>query len=113
MPYGDRTGPMGVGPRSGRGFGYCSGSGRPGYMAGSRRRGGYGAAGYGESFGRGQGFGAARTGRRHRFFARAGFAAEPYGEPTKEEELAGLREEASWLNDRIEAVNKRIEELGE
>ncbi|NPA39927.1 MAG: DUF5320 domain-containing protein, partial [Thermodesulfobacteria bacterium] len=25
MPWGDRTGPLGMGPRTGRGLGYCSG----------------------------------------------------------------------------------------
>ncbi|MCF7709262.1 MAG: DUF5320 domain-containing protein, partial [Verrucomicrobia bacterium] len=32
MPGGDRTGPMGAGPRSGRAAGYCAGFGAPGYM---------------------------------------------------------------------------------
>jgi len=32
MPRGDRTGPLGYGPMTGRGAGYCSGSGVPGYM---------------------------------------------------------------------------------
>jgi hypothetical protein len=31
MPAGDRTGPSGAGPRTGRGAGYCSGSSAPGY----------------------------------------------------------------------------------
>lgn len=44
MPAGDRTGPEGKGPRTGRGFGFCSGYDAPGY---SRRGGG--------RFGRGQG----------------------------------------------------------
>jgi uncharacterized protein DUF5320 len=26
MPHGDRTGPMGQGPKTGRAMGYCSGS---------------------------------------------------------------------------------------
>jgi len=32
MPHGDRTGPLGQGPRTGRGAGYCSGNTKPGYM---------------------------------------------------------------------------------
>lgn len=32
MPRGDRTGPEGLGPRSGRGAGYCGGYGMPGSM---------------------------------------------------------------------------------
>ena len=33
MPGGDRTGPLGLGPRTGRGLGYCSGYNRPGFMS--------------------------------------------------------------------------------
>ncbi|MBN1177251.1 MAG: DUF5320 domain-containing protein [Dehalococcoidales bacterium] len=33
MPAGDRTGPQGMGPMTGRGQGYCSGSGRPGFAS--------------------------------------------------------------------------------
>lgn len=32
MPGGDRTGPMGVGPMTGRGMGYCAGFAVPGFM---------------------------------------------------------------------------------
>lgn len=32
MPGGDGTGPMGMGPMSGRGAGFCAGYGAPGYM---------------------------------------------------------------------------------
>ena len=32
MPGGDRTGPWGMGPRTGRGAGYCSGYRVPGFM---------------------------------------------------------------------------------
>jgi hypothetical protein len=31
MPYGDGTGPLGLGPRTGWGKGYCSGYPLPGY----------------------------------------------------------------------------------
>ena len=30
MPFGDGTGPMGLGPMTGRGRGFCTGFGRPG-----------------------------------------------------------------------------------
>lgn len=44
MPGGDRTGPGGEGPRSGRALGYCTGAGMPGSVAapGGGRRGGRG-----------------------------------------------------------------------
>lgn len=32
MPRGDKNGPMGMGPMTGRGMGLCSGNDRPGYM---------------------------------------------------------------------------------
>ncbi len=32
MPGGDRTGPWGMGPRTGRRAGFCSGYGMPGFM---------------------------------------------------------------------------------
>ena len=60
MARGNRTGPRGEGPRTGRGVGYCSGSDTPGYtkrpgmgMGGGLRAGG----GRGLGFGRGRGFG--------------------------------------------------------
>ncbi|MCK4510615.1 DUF5320 domain-containing protein, partial [bacterium] len=33
MPRGDRSGPGGAGPMTGRGLGYCAGYPAPGYMA--------------------------------------------------------------------------------
>ena len=64
MPRGDRTGPWGSGPMSGRGMGYCSGSTNPGYMSpgpgyGFGRGGGFGR-GFGRGFGLGRGFGRGR-----------------------------------------------------
>ncbi|MCF8010529.1 MAG: DUF5320 domain-containing protein [Clostridiales bacterium] len=42
MPGGDRRGPIGEGPRTGRGAGFCSGNSSPGFMnrffSGRRRR---------------------------------------------------------------------------
>ena len=45
MPRGDRSGPDGYGPRTGRGLGYCNGYDTPGFARGS-----------GRGFGRGFGF---------------------------------------------------------
>ena len=33
MPGGDRTGPMGMGPMTGRGAGFCAGAGVPGFIS--------------------------------------------------------------------------------
>ena len=57
MPRGDRTGPYGQGPMTGRATGYCTGYSMPGYMNptpgfGRGRRRGFGR-GWGRGFGRG------------------------------------------------------------
>ena len=49
MPRGDRTGPWGAGPMTGRAAGYCAGYSVPGFM---NPIGGYGR-GWGRGFGRG------------------------------------------------------------
>ena len=62
MPWGDRTGPLGLGPRTGRALGYCSGYPYPGYMnpgyplPGFWRWRGWGGRGFGFGFGRGRGW---------------------------------------------------------
>jgi len=98
MPRGDRTGPMGAGPGTGRGMGYCSGYNSPGFVnQGVMFRGGFG-------FGRidvGHGW-------RHRFFTTGipGWVA-----PTSEQETADLKAQADWLKGQLEAIQKRIDEL--
>lgn len=62
MPRGDGTGPMGMGPMTGRAAGYCTGSGVPGFANPVPRQGlgfrrGYGSFARGAGFGRGGGFG--------------------------------------------------------
>jgi len=102
MPQGDRTGPMGAGPRTGRGLGYCGGYEAPGFADP--------AFGPGRGWRRGRGGG---FGWRHRFFAtgQAGWGYPRYAPPTQEETLQALKSEADWLKGQMEAVNKRIEEL--
>ena len=53
MPRGDKTGPYGAGPMTGRAAGYCAGYTVPGYM---NTGGGY-SRGYGRGWGRGFGRG--------------------------------------------------------
>jgi hypothetical protein len=57
MPGGDKTGPSGAGPMTGRAEGYCAGASVPGSV-GPGRRGGSGGGGRG-----------GRHGRRRRFYA--------------------------------------------
>ncbi len=76
MPGGDRTGPMGFGPMTGRGFGQCAGYPASGFtrgwgrgMGGGRSRGMGMGRGWGR--GRGQGFGVYSQGVDAPGFARA------------------------------------------
>jgi hypothetical protein len=62
MPAGDRTGPMGQGPVTGRRLGYYSGYDPPGYAKGCG-----GGFGRGFGFGRGMGFGRRIGWGRRRF----------------------------------------------
>jgi len=63
MPRGDGTGPMGMGPRSGRAAGFCAGSSGPGNANPVPGR------GFGMGFGRERGFGGGGRGWRHCFHA--------------------------------------------
>ncbi|MCD6235093.1 MAG: DUF5320 domain-containing protein [Candidatus Marinimicrobia bacterium] len=113
MPRGDRTGPEGYGPMSGRGLGYCRGYSSPGYTKGTPRGWGLGR-GFGRGYGRGFGGG---FGWRNRF--RGGYdyenfppvAPEPPMNPKDETRL--LKEEADALKKDLESINSRIKELEE
>jgi Family of unknown function (DUF5320) len=107
MPGGDRTGPRGLGPMSGRGGGYCGGYERPGF---SNPAPGYAMRFGGRcgGWGRGQGW-------RHWYYATGlpawGRPEYPVPVQVAEQELAGLKNEAEWLKDQLEAINQRIDEL--
>jgi Family of unknown function (DUF5320) len=64
MPFGNRKGPQGQGPRTGRRAGYCSNGGQPGYVTAPGRRPGQGGAGRG--FGLRSGWKAGRSAERPR-----------------------------------------------
>jgi len=50
MPFGDGTGPRGMGPMTGRGAGYCAGFGQPGFANSIPGRGWFGF-GWGRRYG--------------------------------------------------------------
>jgi hypothetical protein len=80
MPRGDRTGPMGMGPLSGRGAGYCAGYDMPGHANPGFGR-GFGM-GRGRGF-RGGGYGGGGWGWRNRYWATGvpGWQRYGYGAP--------------------------------
>ncbi len=128
MPGGDRTGPLGIGPMTGRGAGMCAGYDVPGYMNPASGR-GFGG-GQGRRLGRGFGMGGGR-GWRHQYYATGlpGWArgygySQPYtGEmpvasgPARtskaalNEELAYLKEQAQYLGKALEDIESRVKEL--
>ena len=111
MPGGDGTGPMGMGPMTGRAAGYCAGYVVPGFSNFFGR------------WGRSRGGG---WGRRNRFYAtgltgwqraemgwpaHGGFTA-PYAPTVRtKQELDALKGQAEYLEDALDGIRKRIEEL--
>jgi hypothetical protein len=108
MPGGDRTGPLGQGPRTGRGFGYCTGNDAPGYFRGYCGGRGPGM-GYGRGMGRGRGF---HAGRGYGFFNPAFSAGYPWmASMSKEDEIRMLKSQVEGLDRSRKAIEKRLEEL--
>ena len=119
MPGGDRTGPAGLGPMTGRAAGYCAGHPAPGFMNPTGGRGFWGG-------GRGGGWG-----RRNWYYATGltgwqrsayGWPAyggpAPYGGPvpfgpatSKDQELNALKGQAEYFEDALGGIKKRITEL--
>lgn len=96
MPRGDRTGPEGRGPMTGRAKGFCSGYNSPGYT-----NPGYERQGLRRSFGRGNGF------RRRVYFDEPVFPRETvYREPTKKEQLDELKTEKEEIEKAINELEK-------
>jgi len=108
MPRGDRTGPRGFGPRTGRGLGYCSGFSTPGYTKGPGMGMGWGG-GWGRGGGRGGGWGRGW-----------GFYPGPYYYPPDVPPLSpatvppwptalGPEDESKYLDQTLKSMRKEIE----
>jgi len=112
MPRGDGTGPLGLGPVTGRGAGSCPWFGTPDYANTPP------AYGFGMGFGRGRGFWGGGRGWRNRFYATgfpglvrpAGYAA-PYQKPDPELEKQMLKNEADALRSEMDYIKKRLDEI--
>ncbi len=109
MPLGDRTGPMGMGPMTGRAAGYCAGYSTPGFANPAFR----GKMGYG--WGRGRGFGWGRGMRWGAPYAGYGYPypyTVPYATaPTPQQELTALKNEAKFFENALNQIQQRIAEL--
>ncbi|HUT35339.1 MAG TPA: DUF5320 domain-containing protein [Planctomycetota bacterium] len=107
MPGFDGTGPLGMGPRTGGGFGWCPPAAGPvpprvggGVLYGIGRGGRPWGGGRGRGFGGGRGFRA-----RSRWLA----PGQPLAPP---EEPDVLQRQAEFLQGQLDAIRKRLDELG-
>lgn len=109
MPRGDRTGPMGMGPMSGRGAGFCAGNARPGFMSpvpgGGYRKHLGGRCG----FGAGRGFGGGQHGRRNRFYATGRPGWMEYGDYDASNQNPSALSEKEILNDRAVKLQTELD----
>ncbi|MBN2534711.1 MAG: DUF5320 domain-containing protein [Spirochaetales bacterium] len=117
MPGGDGTGPNGLGPMTGRALGFCAGYSVPGFANPVIGRGGFG--GFGGFGGRGRG-----RGYRNMYWATglpgwaryntgAYYPNTPYVPPTfiPGQEAETLKNQAKYMQDNLNALNDRIQEL--
>jgi len=117
MPRGDRRGPQGMGPMTGRGMGYCAGYDTPGF-----------ANPAGAGFGRGMAWGRGRApmgGGRGMAWGRGGGGWGGYGSwgtppvnytpayspSAPEDEKTYLEMEMDNLKTHMEAIQKRLDQL--
>jgi hypothetical protein len=111
MPSGDRTGPEGRGPMTGRSAGFCTGFIIPGYE--NTRY------GFGRRLGRGLGrrYDRGYLGRGRSFWWRDAPPETKYPHPilpttlSKDDEKAYLEDTVKNLEDEIKSIRKRIEEI--
>jgi hypothetical protein len=119
MPRGDRTGPWGAGPMTGRAAGYCAGYPVPGYMNPGR---GY-DRGFGRGWGRGWGRGFGRGWGRGWYVYPPPVTVQPAYPPVTQQqspkqEVAALENyqkelvaEKADLEKEMNDIKARIEEL--
>lgn len=110
MPFGDRTGPLGQGSRTGRAAGYCVGNNNPGSMTFNSYR------------GRGIGGGRGGFGFRNQFYATGMTRWQLENAPDeimmsqpvlKTHDLAKLKNQITSLKKELENLTQKIKELEE
>jgi hypothetical protein len=105
MPGGDRKGPRGEGPQTGRGEGYCEGNDQPGYAVPRlAQRLGLGFRWGGRGRGRGR---RANTGYRQGP-GRGRFSSQPV---SKDQEAGFLKAQAEELQKTLQDIQSRIDKL--
>jgi uncharacterized protein DUF5320 len=100
MPGGDKTGPSGMGPMTGRGVGFCAGSNAPGYMN----------SGFGR--GRGMGGGGGR-GRRNQFLAtgQPGWMRSNPAVPVADTQKDALQDQLESLQNQLSEIQEKLDKF--
>ncbi len=98
MPGGDRSGPEGLGPMTGRRMGYCVGSNNPGFSF----RGG---------FGRGRGFYGRRGGGFGYGFRGSGYGYQAYPETDLYNDKEAIENEIKTLKDQLSFMENKLSNL--
>jgi len=112
MPRGDRRGPEGLGPMTGRGAGFCEGAAAPGFMnygtaggfgAGRNYGGRFAGAGFGRGIGRGPGRGNGRG-----FMPYYGAATQ---DVSPESEKGFIENEVTYLKNQLKSLEGRLSDM--
>ena len=113
MPGGDRTGPLGRGPMTGRAAGFCAGFAVPGFANPG--------VGSGRGFFGGRGGRGGGRGWRNMYYAtgqpgwmRAGWGPAPYapaGPATAADEAEDLKQQAEMLEQSLSQIKQRLSDL--
>jgi len=113
MPQGDRRGPNGNGPKTGRGLGFCNGNETAGYLTMER-------GGRGVGYGRGRGFGNQHRNGGHGF---GGYRSDSYRSDNYrmgrfgQSDFVGVSEktlienEINILKDQLTALEERLKNI--
>lgn len=109
MPGGDKTGPNGIGPMTGRGAGYCAGYSTPGYINPVSGRSGFGVGRGGAPYGGGRG----RTFGGGRDYGSRYYADYPAPNYPNVSEKTILENEIKILSEQMKSLEKRLSEIKE
>jgi len=110
MPRGNKTGPDGNGPMTGRAQGYCTGNNQPGFMDNQGNQG----QGFGRGFrggfggGRGQGRGFGRFGQGQGFGFRRGYQNTNFESEPSISEKTLVENEIRVLKDQLSYLEKQL-----
>jgi len=100
MPGGNKTGPFGEGPKTGRGLGYCSGFNWPGFHNSNEN--------IGNGFGRGWGN---RWGRSNKNRYRQGYGRFAENRSATVSEVTLLENEARILKEQLASIEMQLSDF--